>query len=69
VLSTSTKVPTKKGAASKDTLQFMVFNSKSNLLLRRLDIRHIMDVLMVKEAVELLLAKVEVLKNNSVCDY
>lgn len=47
----------------------MVFNSKSNLLLRRLDIKHIMDVLMVKEAVELLLSKVEVLKNNSVCDY
>ena len=47
----------------------MVFNSKSNLLLRRLDIRHIMDVLMVKDAVDLLLSKVEVLKHDSVSDY
>ncbi len=33
----------------------MVFNSKSNLLLRRLDMKHIIDVLMIKEAVDTLL--------------
>lgn len=50
---------------------FYVFNSKSNLLLRKLDQKHAMDVLMVKETVDYLLTRHAAFKKtgNSIFDY
>lgn len=62
VISFSEKAKSVMGKDKKPTLgakplHFFVFNSKSNLLVRKLDQRHALDVLLIKETVDYLLTK------------